>query len=119
ELVEARFVHAEYGNELRTLRLVVLSACDTARAQDDPRAEVLGLPEAFVTAGAPAVVASLWSVYSWTTTDLMVEFYREVAKGSDLASAMREARRALIGKKEGIYAHPFYWAPFLLFGDWR
>lgn len=103
----------------KRLRLVVLSACDTARAQDDPQAEVLGLPDVFVAVGAPAVLASLWSVYSWTTTDLMVEFYGHVARGEDLASALREARRALLAKKDGLYAHPFYWAPFLLFGDWR
>jgi CHAT domain-containing protein len=50
----------------------------------------------------------------------MVEFYRHVAKdGSDLATSLRDARRTLADKKNGIYAHPFYWAPFVLFGDWR
>jgi CHAT domain-containing protein len=104
---------------------VVLSACDTARGQANPQAAVLGLPDVYLTAGAPAVVASLWSGYTWTTTDFMVEFYRAMEGGggaeggADAVTALRDARRKLLGKKGGLYAHPFYWAPFLLFGDWR
>ena len=105
----------------RNLRLVVLSACETARGAANPQAEVLGMPDAFVMAGAPTVIASLWSVYTWSTTDLMVEFYRRVAKEKqDTATALLEARRALLrDRARGRYAHPYYWAPFLLFGDWR
>jgi CHAT domain-containing protein len=103
------------------LRLVVLSACETARAANAPEAEVLGMPDKFAAVGSPAVVASLWSVYTWSTTDLMVEFYRRVAKEKqDTATALLEARRALLADRaRGRYAHPYYWAPFLLFGDWR
>jgi CHAT domain-containing protein len=105
----------------KSLRLVVLSACETARAQDAPQAEVLGLPDAFFYAGVPAVVGSLWSVYSWSTTDLMVEFYRRLREeGQDLATALLGARRAMLADRaNGRYAHPYFWAPFLLFGDWR
>ncbi len=103
-----------------SLRLVVLAACDTARAQDSPQAELLGMPNEFALAGAPAVVASLWSVYSYTTTDLMIDFYKGMLEEqSDLAGALRNARNEMIAKRDGRYAHPFYWAPFLLFGDWR
>jgi len=104
----------------RRLRLVVLSACETARGQEAPEAEVLGLPDAFTMAGVPAVVGSLWSVYTYTTTDFMVDFYRQLAREQrGKADAMLEARRAMITQHDGRYAHPFYWAPFLLFGDWR
>lgn len=105
----------------KSVRLVVLSACETARGQDAPEAEVLGLPDAFAMAGVPSVVASLWSVYSWSTTDLMVEFYERLAKEkADLAAAMRDARRELLKDRgNGRYAHPYYWAPFVLYGDWR
>ncbi len=103
-----------------SLRLVVLAACDTARAQDSPQAELLGMPNEFALAGAPSVVASLWSVYSYTTTDLMIHFYKGMLRDqSDLAGALRAARNEMITKRDGRYAHPFYWAPFLLFGDWR
>ncbi|MBI1851586.1 MAG: CHAT domain-containing protein, partial [Planctomycetes bacterium] len=102
------------------IRLVVLSACETARAEDDPQAEVLGLPDSFALAGASAVVASLWSVYTYATTDLMVDFYRRLrVDGMDAASALQSAKIALLRGKEGRYAHPFFWAAFLLFGDWR
>jgi len=104
----------------RNVRLVVLSACKTARAQNNPEAEVLGMPDAFVMVGAPAVIASLWSVYTYSTTDLMVEFYRRHIKDKkNAAVALQEARNAVLNARKGRYAHPFYWAPFLLFGDWR
>lgn len=107
----------------KSLRLVVLSACETARAASAPEAEVLGLPDKFAAAGAPAIVASLWSVYTWSTTDLMVEFYRRLQEpnaGTEVSAALRDARRAMLkDKNNGRYAHPYYWAPFLLFGDWR
>jgi len=104
----------------RSVRLVVLSACETARAQNNPEAEVLGMPDAFVMVGARAVVASLWSVYTYSTTDLMVEFYRRhIKEKKNAAVALQEARNAILVARKGRYAHPFYWAPFLLFGDWR
>jgi tetratricopeptide (TPR) repeat protein len=101
------------------VRLVVLAACETARGATNPQAEVLGMPDAFALVGTPAVVASLWSVYTYTTTDLMIEFYKRVTAGTDTAGALLESRHALMTRKQGRYAHPFYWAPFLLFGDWR
>ena len=102
------------------VRLVTLSACETARAQDSPESEVLGMPDAFTLAGAPSVVASLWSVYTYTTTDLMIEFYRSITKGKmEKAASLQRAKRSLLESGKGRYAHPFFWAPFLLFGDWR
>ena len=105
----------------RNLRLVVLSACETARGAYAPEAEVLGLPEKFAAVGVPSVVASLWSVYTWSTTDLMVNFYAGLRqKDRGIAGALKEARLALLKDRDnGRYAHPYYWAPFLVFGDWR
>lgn len=104
----------------RHVRMVILSACETARAQQAPEAEVLGMPDAFTLAGAPTVMASLWSVYTYTTTDYMIEFYHQLVKEkAGKALAAQRARNALLLNEDGRYAHPFYWAPFLLFGDWR
>ena len=79
------------------------------------------LPEKSAAAGGPAVVASLRYVYTWSTTDLMVNFYaglRQTDRG--IAGALKEARLALLKDRDnGRYAHPYYWAPFLVFGDWR
>jgi len=126
---DGMLAYGEIGSRLKrrapgfvkgSVRLVVLSACDTARAQDNPEAEVLGMPDAFVRAGAPAVLASLWSVYTYSTTDTMIEFYRRLAREhQDKATALMGAKRALLRDGNGLYAHPFFWSPFLLFGDWR
>jgi CHAT domain-containing protein len=103
------------------LQLVVLSACDTARGAKNPQAEVLGLPENFSAAGSPSVVASLWKVETWSAGSLMAEFYRHVGEGKiGMGLALRKAREELSkDKAEGSFAHPYYWAPFVLFGDWR
>ena len=102
------------------VRLVVLSACESALAVDRPVAEVLGFPDAFWQAGTPAIVASLWSVYDATTSTFMVEFYRRMADERENAvNALQGARKSLATRREGRYAHPFYWAPFLLYGGWR
>jgi CHAT domain-containing protein/tetratricopeptide (TPR) repeat protein len=104
----------------RQVKLVTLSACDTARGQESPEAEVLGMPDAFTMAGAGAVLASQWPVETYTTTDLMIDFYRKYAKEHrPKAEALAAAKRALIENDGGKTAHPFYWAPFVLFGDWR
>ncbi len=81
----------------------------------------MGLTRAFMYAGAPTVGVSLWSVADKSTADLMTDFYKRLLTGSTPAAspsaAMREAQLAMItGKK---YSAPFYWAPFVLVGDWR
>jgi CHAT domain-containing protein len=104
----------------KRLRLVTLSACETARAQETPEAEVLGLPDAFALAGASAILASQWSVETYSTTDLMIEFYRLYAKEKRArADALFLAKQALMQNTDGRYAHPYFWAPFVLYGDWR
>ena len=104
-----------------SLRLIVLSACDTARGPDDPNAEVLAIPNSFLSEGAPSVVASLWKVNTWATGSLMAEFYERLT-GSEPGPglALRGARQALANDRaNGRYAHPYYWASFILFGEWR
>ena len=72
----------------------------------------------------PAVVASLWPVFSSSTSQLMKAFYeRLIRDGHDTATALQRARLTLLGPPESRatarYAHPFFWSPFLVFGDWR
>ncbi|MCA1567816.1 MAG: CHAT domain-containing protein [Acidobacteria bacterium] len=99
--------------------LVMLSACETGLGRERRGEGVIGLTRAFMYAGAPTVGVSLWSVSDKSTADLMTDFYRRLlTKGSPApAAAMRAAQVAMIeGKK---YSAPFYWAPFVLVGDWR
>ncbi len=103
---------------------VMLSACETGLGKEKRGEGVMGLTRAFMYAGAPTVGVSLWSVADKSTADLMTDFYKRWlgtgAAGSPSvspAAAMREAQIAMItGKK---YSAPFYWAPFVLVGDWR
>lgn len=104
--------------------LVMLSACETGLGKEKRGEGVMGLTRAFLYAGAPTVGVSLWSVADKSTADLMTDFYKRFLAAPGAAggsgsptAAMRNAQLAMItGKK---YSAPFYWAPFVLVGDWR
>jgi CHAT domain-containing protein len=99
--------------------LVMLSACETGLGKEKKGEGVIGLTRAFMYAGAPTVGVSLWSVADRSTADLMTNFYKKMltGQGTPPASAMRQAQMDMIAGKK--YAAPFYWAPFVLVGDWR
>jgi CHAT domain-containing protein len=99
--------------------LVMLSACETGLGKVKRGEGVMGLARAFMYAGAPSVGVSLWSVADKSTADLMADFYKNLLAGADKspAAAMRAARLDMIAAKR--YAAPFYWAPFVLVGDWK
>jgi CHAT domain-containing protein len=102
--------------------LVVLSACETARGRVGGGEGMIGLTWALFVAGSPTNVVSQWKVDSVSTTQLMLEFHRnlknELTKGkADLgtAKALQQAAITLLRTKE--YRHPFYWAGFVVMGD--
>ena len=97
--------------------LVTLSACQTGLNEWSPGDELIGLTRAFLYAGAPSVVVSLWSVDARSTQELMLEFYKLLKNGADKATALQEAQKRIMKKEE--YSHPYYWAPFVLVGDWE
>jgi CHAT domain-containing protein len=99
--------------------LVMLSACETGLGKEKRGEGVIGLMRAFMYAGAPTVGVSLWSVADRSTAELMSDFYRNLlAKdGVSPSTAMRAAQQKMIGGKK--YSAPFYWAPFVLVGEWR
>jgi CHAT domain-containing protein/predicted negative regulator of RcsB-dependent stress response len=99
--------------------LVMLSACETGLGKEKRGEGVMGLTRAFMYAGAPTVGVSLWSVADKSTADLMTDFYRRLlAPGENSsAGALREAQLSMIATKK--YSAPFYWAPFVLVGDWK
>ncbi|MBM3462314.1 MAG: CHAT domain-containing protein [Armatimonadetes bacterium] len=73
------------------------------------------LAEAFSIAGTPTVVASLWSVEDQSTRDLMVSFYTGLGQGMSRGKALQRAEVEMLRTRP----HPFYWAPFVILGDWR
>lgn len=102
----------------KEVRLVTLSACQTALNEARPRSELLqSLADAFGYAGSPSVVASLWSVADDSTREFMAEFYHQLHTGAPRGRALQQA--TLKVSHDSRYAHPFFWAPFILMGDWR
>jgi len=101
--------------------LVMLSACETGLGKEKRGEGVIGLTRAFMYAGAPTVGVSLWSVADKSTADLMTDFYKRLLTAGSTESspsgAMRGAQLAMISAKK--YSAPFYWAPFILVGDWH
>lgn len=96
------------------VELLVLSACQTA--EGDRRA-ALGLAGVAVRSGARSTLATLWAVDDQSTSALMVQFYQELAKaGTTKAEALRQSQLALL--KQPQFQHPYYWAPFVLIGNW-
>lgn len=72
---------------------------------------------AFVLAGAQTQVMSLWSVSDQGTQVLMSNFYRRLKLGEERGAARRNARLEMLRRTR--HRHPFYWASFILTGDWR
>src|SRR6185437_1434089 len=99
--------------------LVMLSACETGLGKEKRGEGVMGLTRAFMYAGAPTVGVSLWSVADRSTAELMTDFYRRLLTTNDASSssALRGAQLAMISGKK--YSAPFFWAPFVLIGDWN
>jgi len=94
------------------LDLLTLSACKTAVGDD--RA-VLGIAGVAIKSGALSSLATLWEVDDKTTSELMVDFYRQLKTASfSKAQALQKAQISLLT----VQNHPYYWSPFLLIGNW-
>jgi CHAT domain-containing protein len=136
-------IRSEGAYRFRHAQLLTLSACETGISQSEGTG--LEVDSSLATlvqdAGAPAVLASLWSVADESTSELMRDFYRQYASGPKTkAQALRQAQLAMIdgqgaaggraqrnAVKKGPAAvpaaavghdHPFFWAPFVLSGNW-
>jgi HEAT repeat protein/CHAT domain-containing protein len=104
-----------WGLPLKGTVLTVLSACETGVGEVLSGDDVVSLENAFIYAGTPSVVATLWKVADQSTADLMNLFYQNLVKGKTKAEALATAQRQL----RETYDHPFFWAPFTLRGDWK
>jgi CHAT domain-containing protein/tetratricopeptide (TPR) repeat protein len=123
----------------RGVDLLTLSACQTAviGSRNANGIEIDGMAGIAQSRGAKAVMATLWPVVDASTQSFMQEFYRDHGDGLTKAAALRKAQLAFLqgsGKEvkqgkpnaDGLfippsgvpYAHPYYWAPFILMGNW-
>lgn len=108
-------------NDIYTLDLstdlVVLSACRTGLGKNVQGEGVVGLTSGFMYTGAKSVVASLWKVDDDATAELMSRFYEALLRdGSSPAEALKKAKLEM--RKQARWAAPFYWAAFVLHGEY-
>ena len=103
--------------KLDGVALLTLSACESGLGRVENGDEVLGFTRAFLSAGTSSLLASLWPVSDAATEKLMTTFYGDLAHGANAQDAMRDAQRAVLANP--ATAHPYYWAPFNLIGNWR
>ena len=110
-----------YSGELFNLKLnadlVVLSACETGLGKIQKGEGIIGLTRALLYAGAKNLIVSLWQVADESTSELMVNFYKNYLDGNNKVSysqALRNAKLSMI--KEGKYSHPLFWSPFIVIG---
>jgi tetratricopeptide (TPR) repeat protein len=101
---------------LPACQLVTLSACNTAVTDESLAGWPINPANAFLTIGVPRVVASLWQVDDDATAILMEDFYKHLPQ-LGAAESLRQAQLRLASNPQ--WSQPFYWAPFVLFGDWR
>ena len=110
-------LHEVYNLKLPA-ELVVLSGCQTALGKEIKGEGLVGLTRGFMYAGAARALVSLWSVSDEATAELMKRFYRGVLKdGLRPAAALRAAQVAM--GKDQWWEAPYYWAGFVLQGEWR
>ncbi|MDZ8110633.1 MAG: CHAT domain-containing protein [Nostoc sp. DedQUE12a] len=108
------------SNSSNLVELLALTACQTAVGDDR---STLGLAGVALQAGAKSAMASLWSVGDESTANLVSEFYSKLRESKmSKAKALQLAQLKLINTKEtqidNIHNHPYYWAPFIIIGNW-
>ncbi len=112
--LEAREI---FDLNLSGVSLVTLSACESGLGKVAGGDEVLGFPRSFLSAGASALIVSLWPVSDESTEILMSTLYKGLRAGDSVQDAMQAGQLAVLKNRK--FSHPFYWAPFNLIGDWR
>jgi CHAT domain-containing protein len=110
-------VHEIYNLDLPA-ELVVLSACQTGLGKEIKGEGLVGLTRGFMYAGARRVVVSLWNVNDKATAELMQRFYRGMLKENQTpAASLRKAQAEMLQQKQ--WQSPYYWAAFVLQGEWK
>ncbi|MEW5900401.1 MAG: CHAT domain-containing protein, partial [Acidobacteriota bacterium] len=104
----------EIGRLRMNAGLIVLSACRSSGGHIEPGEGTMGLPRVFFYAGAQSVLSSLWEVSDLAAVELMRRFYSYLGQKKSKAQALRLAKLSML---ESRYAHPFYWAAFVLHGE--
>ncbi|NJL75687.1 MAG: CHAT domain-containing protein [Saprospiraceae bacterium] len=111
---------AEIYNLQITAHLVVLSACETGIGEMKRGEGLFSLARAFLYAGCPSLVASLWKVEEHKSSEVMQYFYHHLLRGESTAKALQLAQCQYLSQVSAKQAaHPFYWSAFTVIGDDR
>jgi CHAT domain-containing protein len=103
----------ESANRKAPIELLTLSACETAEGDDR---SPLGISGAALKAHAKSAVGTLWPVEDTAAEKVMQAFYAGLGSGRGKAEALRQAQLRLL--RDDRYSHPFFWAPFIVVGNW-
>ncbi len=98
-------------------KLVVLSACQTGYGRLERGNGTASLARAFMYAGTPSLIVSLWQVDDLATSKIMNAFYDHLSDGLNKAEALRQAKLEYIHQMDGPFAHPAYWSAFIQIGN--
>lgn len=119
----------EVGGLELDAELVSLAVCGSGGGQLSPGEGLVGLGRAFLAGGAQSALVALWPVDDGAGRRLMERFYRELREGPSVRAALRDARAALraettratvvLGDETVSYAHPYFWAPYVVVGGER
>jgi CHAT domain-containing protein len=103
------------------IRLVVVSACRTGIGKQVPGEGLIALTRGFMHAGAQAMVVSLWNVDDEATAEFMTLFYEHMLGKNKLSppAALRQAKSEMQMHANERWRAPYYWAGFILQGDWK
>jgi CHAT domain-containing protein len=106
-----------FGMNIKS-NLLVLSACRTGLNEQKPGDELIGLTRAFLYSGTRSILVSLWSVSAVSTLKLMESFYKKI-KNEKMSKVEALQKVQIEMMRDEQYSHPYYWAPFILIGDWK
>ena len=116
-------IEALYANEIVNLDLkpdlLTLSACNTGTGKKLAGEGVSSIGKAFVFAGCPNQVISLWSVNDASTAELMENFYTSLKTDISKTEALRQAKLNYLENAPELFKHPYYWSGFIYYGDNR
>ena len=96
--------------------MVVLSGCNTGSGKLQKGEGVMSLARAFLYAGCPSIIMTLWSVEDASSSDIMIEFYRNIKNGYSKDEALRRAKITYLTKADALKAHPHYWLGYVSIG---
>lgn len=116
---EGRLYAYELYNRRIGAEMAVLSACETGYGKLSRGEGILSLSRAFVHAGCPSTVMSLWQIDDKASAEVMLHFYRHLQNGSTKDEALQQAKLDYLQETESAYAHPYYWAALVSTGNQR